>query len=111
MTTTIRYPVGDAIVTIQCQTVKEAIKELSEYGVVFGESKCEMCQSEQVIPTYKLAKGYDFYEMTCTDCGASLSFGQTKEGERLFPKRKDKDGNAIGKFGWHQYQSQNDDRF
>jgi translation initiation factor 2 beta subunit (eIF-2beta)/eIF-5 len=99
-------------VTVECQGVKDAIKALSEYVEVFQECQCCLCQSEDVIPTHRQAQGYDFYEMTCSGCGAKLSFGQTKEGERLFPKRKDKDGREIGKFGWHQYQGPSpDDRF
>jgi hypothetical protein len=111
MTTTIRYPIGDVVITIECQGVKEAIKSLSDYAEVFGETTCGMCKSEHVVPSHRFTKGYDFYEMVCISCGAKLSFGQTKEGDRLFPKRSDRDGNEIGTNGWHQYQPQNDDRF
>ena len=104
MTTSIRYPLGRAWVTLECQGVKEAIRALSEYAEVFRETQCGLCQSDQVIPTHRQAKGYDFYEMECLSCGAVLSFGQTKEGGRLFPKRKNADGYEIGKDGWHQYQ-------
>ena len=104
MSTSIRYPVGRAWITVECQSVKEGVRALSEYAEFFGENQCGLCQSEQVRPVHRVAKGYDFYEMECCACGAQLSFGQTKEGERLFAKTRDKDGNEIGKFGWHQYQ-------
>ncbi len=43
-------------------------------------------------------QSYTYYALLCQACGASLSFGQTREGERLFPKR-DK-----GTRGWEIYQ-------
>lgn len=102
--TSVRYPVGKAWVTVECDTVKDAIKVISEYAEVFCEGECGLCQGTDVAPLHRTSKGYDFYEIECLSCGARLSFGQTKEGGRLYPKRKDKDGVEIGKHGWHQYQ-------
>lgn len=105
MTTKVRYPVGRAWIEVEAETVKEAIRGLSEYAEVFGETKCGLCGGDRVLPTHRNAKGYDFYEIVCLSCGAKLSFGQTKEGERLFPKRRDQ-GGEIGTNGWHQYQAE-----
>lgn len=112
--TTVQFPVGKAVITVDAKTVKEAIKAFSEYAEVFSETICGACESTEVVPLHRLSKGYDFYEMHCMACGARLSFGQTKEGERLFPKRKDKDGNEFENDGWRKYQysqQDNDDRF
>ena len=90
--------------------VAERLERCFERGIeghareVFRETTCGLCGSEQVAPSHRVAKGYDFYSMDCLGCGATLSFGQTREGERLFPKRRDKEGNEVGKSGWHQYQ-------
>ena len=104
MVARIKYPVGRAWIEVEAQSVKDAMRDLSEYAEVFGETVCGVCQSDKVCPAHRVAKGYDFYEMECLSCGAKLSFSQTREGERLFPKRKDKDGYEIGKAGWFQYQ-------
>mgnify|MGYP001348781510 CR=1 FL=1 len=112
--TTVRFPIGKALITVDAKTVKDAIKEFSEYAEEFIEMICGACESTEVVPLHRLSKGYEFYEMHCMACGAALSFGQTKEGERLFPKRKDKDGNAYENDGWRKYQytkQDNDDRF
>jgi hypothetical protein len=104
MNARIRYPVGRAWIEVEANSVKDAIRDLSEYAEVLGECQCGQCGSDRVQPTHRLAKGYDFFEMVCLACGAQLSFGQTREGGRLFPKRKDKDGCELGKNGWHHYQ-------
>ena len=104
MVARIKYPVGRAWIEVEAQSVKDAMRDLSEYAEVFGETVCGVCQSDKVTPEHRVAKGYDFYSMVCQSCGAKLDFGQTREGERLFPKRKDRDNNEIGKQGWNQYQ-------
>ena len=101
----VRVQVGKAWIEVDANGVKEAIQALSEYSEVFQELTCGLCQGNNVVPNHRQAKGYDFYEMRCLTCGARLSFGQTKEGGRLFPKRNDKDGNEIGARGWHQWES------
>lgn len=105
MSVRIRYPVGRCWLDVEAVSVKEAIKELSEFLDVLGESQCGLCGSEHVQPRHRLAKGYDFFEMFCLACGARLDFGQTREGDHLFPKRKDQDGNWIGKNGWYQWEA------
>ena len=101
----LRVQVGKTWVEVDCVSVKDGIQELSQYMEVFVEGMCGVCQSTDVIPNHRTAKGYDFYEMKCLGCGATLSFGQTKEGGRLFPRRRDQEGNELGKQGWHQYQA------
>lgn len=100
--------VGRAWIEVESGGVKDAIQGLSEYAEVFAETVCGLCKSDQVAPSHRTAQGYDFYEMACLGCGAKLSFGQTREGGRLFAKRKDKDGREIGKNGWHQWQATQD---
>lgn len=100
----VRVQVGRAWIEVDAVSVKEAIKGISEYAEVFGETVCGLCKSQSVAPVHRNAQGYDFYEMACLSCGAKLSYGQAKEGGRLFPKRADQDGNEIGTRGWHHYK-------
>ena len=37
------------------------------------------------------------------DSGHALGFGQTKVGNKLFPRRKDKNGNWISNNGWQKW--------
>lgn len=106
MSTKVRYPVGKCWIEVEAQSVKEALQAVCEYAQVFGECQCGLCGSDKVMPCHRVAKGYEFYSMECLGCGAQLSFGQTKEGGRLFPKRKDQNGYEVGKHGWHQYQQE-----
>jgi hypothetical protein len=105
MSAKVRYPLGRIWVEVEAESVREAIRDLSDYVEVFSESQCGLCESEQIRPSYKVAKGYDFYELMCCNCGARLSFGQTKEGQRLFAKRRDGEGREIGVRGWYRYEA------
>ena len=103
----VRYRLNAKIeVEVEGASVKDVITALSEYTEVFQDSACGSCGSTEVAPAHRSAQGYDFYEIACHACGAKLSFGQTREGGHLFPKRKDQDGNEIGKNGWHIYRQQ-----
>ena len=99
----VRVQAGKAWIEVEASNVKEAMQGIGEYAEVFKEDTCQCCQSTNVIPIHRNAQGYDFYEMVCCDCGAKLSYGQTREGGRLFPKRSDKDGNYLPNMGWHKY--------
>ena len=104
MNAKVRMQVGRVWVEVDAGSVKDAIRGISDYAEFFSHTTCGMCGDQNARPSHREAKGYDFYEMECLSCGAVLSFGQTKEGGRLFPKRKNADGYEIGKDGWHQYQ-------
>lgn len=84
---------------------KEIFKELSTLQEIFSENSCGMCKSENLKYVVRNVEDNDYYEIRCTDCGATLSFGQHKKGGTLFPKRKDSDGNWIKNNGWYKYQS------
>ena len=104
MSTKVRIQVGRVWLEVDSTSVKDAIRDLSDYADVFSHTSCGACQSQEVRPTHRQAQGYDFYEMTCLACGARLSFGQLRDGDGLFPKRKDKEGNWLSGNGWVKYQ-------
>ena len=95
---------GDLAIKIEAGDMQGLIQQLSELLDFFGETQCQACESKNVRPQYRSAKGFDFYSVRCIDCGASLNFGQTKEGHKLFAKRKDDQGEYIGQFGWEKYE-------
>ena len=64
---------------------KEIFKELSTLQEIFSESNCGMCKSENLKYVVRTVEDNDYYEIRCTDCGATLSFGQHKKGGTLFP--------------------------
>jgi hypothetical protein len=82
-------------------------KNLSALQEVFEEEKCLKCGSDNLRfsvrkSTYTDDKGKekecDYHELRCRNCGAKLAFGVLDDGTfSLFPKRKDKEGNWLGK--------------
>jgi hypothetical protein len=66
---------------------KQAFQFLSYIDGVFGVKECGNCgQHNLSFRHFKSEEGYDFYSVKCADCGHELKFGQTREGNRLFPK-------------------------
>ena len=107
----VRTKIGETWIEVDCMSVKEAVQAISEYAEFFVEGECGLCKSRAVAPSHRVATRketgdkFNFYEMECLDCGAKLSFGQNKDGVRLFPKRTDEQGNEKGSQGWHQYHA------
>jgi hypothetical protein len=50
--------------------------------------------------------GNNYYKLVCRDCHAQLDFGQRRDGNNLFIKRKDAEGNALPNNGWYRWQGQ-----
>lgn len=102
------YPVGKLTVEFEASTHKEAFKHLSSLREVFGHEKCGNCGSTDVnFVVRDVADGkktYAFHEMHCNKCRARLAFGQHSEGDTLFPKRKDDQGNWLDKNGWVKWE-------
>lgn len=93
-----------------CADVKETLLFLSGVSEVFSIDICGACKSTNIRPLVRhAAKGkqtFDFYELSCNDCRARLSFGQLADGSNgLFPKRRDDEGNWIPNGGWAKYQA------
>ncbi len=75
-------------------------------GIFDAASACGVCGKTDIRYNHRVAKGFDFYELVCSDpqCNARLSFGQNKEGGGLFAKRKDESGNHLDYDGWSIYR-------
>lgn len=99
----VQYKVGNASVEVDGRDTKDVFTQLSGAVEVFGHSACGSCGSTAVVPNVRENQGNTYYEMRCTQCGASLGFGQRKADGALYPKRKDKDGNWYENGGWLKF--------
>ncbi len=81
-----RYKVGPLEITGDAEDMKKMIAITTQYSEMFGSSKCDHCDSENVRPKHRNTKGYDFYSKKCYDCGWELKYGVTKDTGELFPK-------------------------
>jgi len=84
---------------------KSIFKNLGAFQEVFDETTCAKCGSTHVRFITRMVEDNEYFEIRCLDCGATLSFGQTKKGNRLFPKRKDKEGNWLPDRGWVKWNA------
>ena len=99
------YTSGKISVEIDFETQIELFQKLSNFQEIFEETKCGKCGSENVKFQVRNVDDNLYYELRCVDCGAKLAFGVMKKGGRLFPKRKDKEGNWLPDNGWVKWNS------
>ena len=99
------YTSGKISVEIEFETQIELFQKLSNFQEIFEETKCGKCGSDNVKFQVRNVDDNLYYELRCTDCGAKLAFGVMKKGGRLFPKRKDKEGNWLPDNGWVKWNS------
>lgn len=76
---------------------KDLFKSICSAHEVFGETKCGLCQSENIVPVWRTAikmtgkkqEVVDYPEYQCKDCFAKLALGTIHDDTgTLFPKRK-----------------------
>lgn len=90
---------------------KDVWESLSNIQSLYEIPGCGICDCKILKyivkrPQAKDGTRYTFFELWCTNptCRARLEFGQTKDGGRLFAKRKDKNGNYLDHGGWGKWQ-------
>jgi translation initiation factor 2 beta subunit (eIF-2beta)/eIF-5 len=91
---------GRVSVELNGDTQREIFEQLSNFQEVFDETVCGKCGSDDVRFVVRNVDDNLYYELKCLDCGARLSFGTMKKGGRLFPRRKNKDGEWLPDRGW-----------
>tara|TARA_R100000808_G_scaffold63_1_gene511 strand:- start:8332 stop:8682 length:351 start_codon:yes stop_codon:yes gene_type:complete len=96
---------GRVSVELEAETQKDAFEQLSDFQEIFDEIACGKCASENLRFVVRNVDDNQFYEIRCSDCGARLEFGSMKKGGKLFPRRKDKDGNWLPDRGWVKWDS------
>ena len=98
---------GRIAITVTGETQKALFAEMAQAIEVFdADEKCGKCGSPAIVPRMRVIDDNAYYEIACTNqaCRATLSFGQTKKGDLLFVKRKDKEDNWLPDGGWHIYR-------
>lgn len=102
----VRYTTSDGRMqfTVEGDGVKGVFTALAQVQEVFEGNKCGQCESADTVLSHREHDGHSFYSKMCLGCGAQLDFGQHKQGGTLFVKRKDQDGNDLGKNGWYHWQ-------
>tara|TARA_R110002020_G_scaffold176557_1_gene368863 strand:+ start:43 stop:378 length:336 start_codon:yes stop_codon:yes gene_type:complete len=88
------------VAEMEGETQIDLFEQISSFQEIFDETCCGKCESERLRFVSRNVADNLYYEVRCLDCGSRLSFGKTKTGGRLFPKRKDKEGNWLQNRGW-----------
>jgi hypothetical protein len=99
-------------VEVEGESQKDLFRELASAAEVFGEKCCGLCGDAAIVPVCRTVEKFDFFEWHCTGCGARLSMGQLKDGDRLFPSRRldahgkpDREHGTAGDHkGWSHYK-------
>lgn len=82
-------------------TQKDAFKNLADNIEPFRIGACGMpnCGSKNIFPRVRVQSKFTYYEMTCADCWAKLSYGQSTENGALYPRRKYHEKHPLVKAG------------
>jgi len=83
MKATFIKPLGGSTITITAEVAdaKELIATMTDLSFIDRiPAKCNECDGPNLTLTHRANKGYDFYEATCTKCGARLKIGESKAG-------------------------------
>ncbi len=95
---------GRMHIELSGENVKDLFERISEFQEVFeADTACGCCNSASVRFMARTVDEYKFYELSCRDCTARMSFGQAKKGGALFPKRRDEDGRPLPNRGWAKF--------
>jgi hypothetical protein len=108
---------GKIVIEVEAEKMTDLFESLTHIEDVFGNEKCELCQSTEVKYVVRQNKDEDkFYEMQCTKCGGklALSVNKGKEGTMYAVKKLNKTTGLPAKVsdegpfdwdkkGWHKY--------
>lgn len=90
-----------------CDSDKAIFSNLARIQEIFEESECGCCKSKSIRFEERHFEDFTYFKMVCTDCNATLDFGQHKNGETLFAKRFEKDDAekrvSLPNRGWYRY--------
>jgi hypothetical protein len=108
----VKYRSADGRVEVEVdgKDTKDCFTQLASSVEVFGNSTCGACESQRTAPVVRENDGNHYFEMRCLDCGAALAFGQKRQDQSLFPKRKGKDGSYLDNGGWLRWKDHKQER-
>lgn len=77
-------------IELEADSQLDMFRSVAATQEVFGETRCGLCQSDELRYRVRVVQGNEFPELLCLnpDCGAKLSYGQSKDKKSIFPIRK-----------------------
>jgi hypothetical protein len=100
----VSYNLRNCTVEADGKDAKDVFSQIAAAVEVFSQNQCQACSSTDVVPCVREVQGNTYYEMRCTNCHATLGFGQRKADGALYPRRKDADGNFVDNYGWKKWE-------
>lgn len=105
--------IGDMKINVQGRDLRELIEQASP--IYECPQECGLCHSRKLGFRFRVASGYDFYELKCMECEATFAFGQQKKenGGGLFPRgstERGHEGQWEPKFEGRDRDNRDDDR-
>jgi hypothetical protein len=96
---------GRLRIEMEAGSPKQVFELVAGVQDLFDEPECGLCKSKSIGCDVREFGGNKYYKMLCYACGATLDFGQHKDGKGLFSKRWHKDTNQpLPNRGWYQYK-------
>lgn len=88
---------------IEGQTQADMFQSIADIQEMCSDKTCGLCNSSSIRYEVREVKGDRYFEIHCTECGATLKFGQRKEPKgSLFAQRKlDDNGKPDWRDGRH----------
>jgi hypothetical protein len=101
---------GRLMIEFEAADTKGLVETLAGIQEVCEQEKCEHCGKNDFQFGTRIVEDDKYYELRCKSCHHQLGFGQSKKGNRLYPRRiNHKTKQPIGKFGWYKFENQKDD--
>lgn len=94
---------GQLLFEVVGNQAKDIWQQVAQIQSLFeAESKCQLCEGTDLRYDYRVTKvgSYKYYELVCRNCGGFFRFGQLRETNEIYPKRKDAQGNYLPNGGW-----------
>lgn len=102
----VRSSNGRLWLKVDANSQKDLFRAAAGFLEVFeAETNCGLCNSNRVRPQTRTVDAFEFFELVCEACDARFEFGQHKNGQTLFPKRRDEDGNPLPNRGWKVWKA------
>lgn len=102
----VQYKTGNGRLTFEFESEsdKTLVTSLAHIQEIFEEPECGCCKSKLIRYDVREFDGNRYYKLLCEACGATLDFGQNKQGDTLFVKRFEKETrNPLPNKGWYKY--------
>lgn len=83
---------------VQGTDLHEAVME-SEHLSFDDIAQCDLCRSDDLKLTARVAQGFKYVSIKCNGCRADLTFGRTKADASVFFLRRDENG----RYDWRAF--------